>query len=134
VSVVLPRCVTLVVCGLLVLASPALGARGSGGDRDRDARVTGRCGKGATSQLRLRSHDGSIRMEFEVKRRRPRERWRVVVVHERRVAWRGTARTGDSGSLRVRRSLDDYDGVDRVTIRASGPDGLECTAYARLLG
>lgn len=118
---------------LLVAAAPAPAAPGDG-DGDRDARVTGRCGKGATSQLRLRARDGSIRVEFEVKRRSSGERWRVVVVHERRIAWRGTARTGDSGSFRVRRSLADYDGVDRVSVRASGPRGITCSAYAKLLG
>ena len=124
----------LCAVALFVAAPPPAAAPGSGGGGDRDARVTGRCGKGATSQLRLRARDGSIRVEFEVKRRRPGERWRIVVVHERRVAWRGTARTGDSGSFRVRHSVDDYDGVDRVSVRATGPRGSTCSAYGKLLG
>jgi len=117
------------VVALLVAAAPA-----RADDGDREARIVGRCAGGATSQLRLRSHDGAIRLEFELRRRRPRESWRVVIVHEHRVAWRGTAKTGGSGSFRVRRSLDDLDGVDRVTVRASGPGGLRCEAYGRLLG
>lgn len=116
------------------LAAPGSGSSGSSGDGDRDARVNGRCSKGTSSQLRLRARDGSIRVEFEVKRRRPSESWRVVLVHERRVAWRGTARTGGSGSFRVRRSIADYDGVDRVSVRAAGPRGITCEAYAKLLG
>lgn len=120
-------------CALLVLALPALAARARNDD-PREARVTSRCGKGTSSELRLRSRDGSIRLEFEVRRRRPRERWRVVIVHERRIAWRGVARTGASGSFRVRRTLADYAGVDRVTVRASGANGLRCEAYARLRG
>ena len=107
-----PLTVALCALALLAAAAPAFAAPGpgsgdSGGDGDggdQDARVAGRCSSGASSQLRLRSHDGSIRVEFEVKRRRRGESWRVVFVHERRVAWRGTVRTSGSGSFRVRRS------------------------------
>ena len=129
-----PSCALLCVVALLAGAGPARADRGSGDDGDRDARTVGRCTGGATSRLRLRSHDGAIRLEFEVKRRRARERWRVVIVHERRVAWRHAVRTGGSGSFRVRRSLDDLEGVDRVTVRASGPRGASCEAGGRLLG
>jgi hypothetical protein len=126
----------LLLCAAAVVAAgvPAPARADRGSDGDREARVSTRCAGGATSQLRLRSHDGSIRLEFELKRRRARESWRVVIVHERRVSWRGTLRTGDSGSFRVRRSLDDYEGVDRVTVRAAGPRGLTCETSARLLG
>ena len=124
---------TLLCAALLWGAGPAH-VRAGDDAGDREARVNGRCGKGATSQLRLRSRDGSIRVEFEVKRRRARERWRIVLVHERRVAWHGTARTGSSGSFRIRRSIDDYEGVDRVTVRAYGPNGVRCEAYGKLLG
>ncbi|MEK6229385.1 MAG: hypothetical protein AABM31_08700 [Actinomycetota bacterium] len=106
-------------------AVPALG-RGGGGD---DVRVRGSCGKGATSKLRLRSKDGAIRVEFEVDRNRAGERWRVALIHERRVVWRGRARTrSGSGSFRVRRSVPDFEGADRVTARASGPRGVTCVA------
>ena len=128
----------LLCCAAVVVSAgvpaPALSDSGSGSDGDREARVSARCAGGATTQLRVRSRDGSIRLEFELKRRRARESWRVVIVHEHRVAWRGTVRTGDSGAFRVRRSLDDYEGVDRVTVRASGPRGLTCETSARLLG
>ncbi len=148
------RSLTCVLCSLALLvgAAPALAGPGSGsggsgssgsgtsgsgsgsGGDDRDARVKGRCSKGASSELRLRARDGSIRVEFEVKRRRPRESWRVVFVHERRVAWRGTVRTTSSGSFRVRRSYGDYEGADNVTARATGPRGLTCQASATLRG
>ncbi|MEY2517094.1 MAG: hypothetical protein QOJ89_4452 [bacterium] len=122
----------------LLVATPATargGVEDRGGDGGRgEARVAGRCSGGGTSQLRLRSRDGAIALEFEVSRRRASEGWRVVVVHERRVAWRGTARTGGSGgSFRVRRSLGDLDGPDLVTVRASGPGGVTCRASATLL-
>jgi hypothetical protein len=117
---------------LLVAAAPAPAREGGDGDR-REARVAGHCSRGASSELRLRSRDGAIRVEFTVKRHRSGERWRTVLVHERRVAARATSLTsGSSGSFRVRRSLDDYDGPDRVTARGSGPGGLSCEASATL--
>jgi hypothetical protein len=118
----------------LVLAlgapAPALAHGGEGGD----VRVSGTCGRGATSQLRLEEKHGGIRVELRVRGRRSGERWRVVLVHERRVAWRGRARTGSSGSFRVRRFLADFDGADQVTARASGPRGNTCQATASLAG
>jgi hypothetical protein len=120
-------------CVALALGAPAQ-ALGHGGD-DKDVRVSGTCGKGATSKLRLRAKDGAIRVEFEVKSNRGGERWRVVLVHERRVAWRGRVRTrSGSGSFRVRRSLPDFEGVDQITARASGPRGNTCQASGALTG
>jgi len=121
---------TLCVALALVAPAPALGR----GDDD-DVRVTGACGKGATSKLRLRAKDGAIQVEFEVKANRGGQRWRVVLVHERRVAWRGRARTrSGSGSFRIRRSIPDFGGADQVTARASGPRGNTCEATGLLTG
>ena len=114
----------------LTAAPTAATARG-----DDDARVRGTCGAGATAQLRLRADDGTIRVEFEVRTRRGGERWRVVLVHERRVAWQGRVRTrSGSGTLRVRRRVADLAGVDEISARASGPGGNSCAATARLIG
>jgi hypothetical protein len=138
VDVMARRRSSLLLCFALTLVAaapapaPAFADSGSGGGDD-EARVSKRCGSAATS-LRLRSHDGTIRVEFELERRRAGERWRVVIVHERSVAWRGTVRTASSGRLRVRRSVADLDGVDRVTVRASGPGATTCEVGARLLG
>jgi hypothetical protein len=120
------------LCVALALVAPAP-ALGRGGDDD--VRVTGACGKGATSKLRLRAKDGAIQVEFEVKTNRGGQRWRVVLVHERRVAWRGRARTrSGSGSFRIRRSIPDFEGADQVTARASGPRGNTCEATGLLTG
>jgi hypothetical protein len=131
------RCLARVLASLLLAAcaaAPALARDGSQDDGRREARVSGTCAKGAASKLRLRSRDGTIRVEFDLTRRRPSERWRLVLVHERRVAWRGSVRTSSGGSLRMRRSLDDYGGADSVRVRASGPRGLSCEASATLAG
>lgn len=112
----------------LALPAPAALARG-GGD---DVRVSGSCGRGASAELRAREHHGAIEVELRV-RRRSGERWSIVIVHERRVAWRGTAKTKGSG-LRVRRTVPDYSGADQITARASGPRGLTCQASAVVPG
>jgi hypothetical protein len=122
------------ICIALLGAAPPSQARDGGGD-DHDVRASAMCGRGASAALRVRAHDGSIRIEFTLRRGRAGERWRIVLVHERRVAWRGTLRTSrSSGSLRLRRSMPDFDGPDQVTARASGPHGLTCLASATLTG
>jgi hypothetical protein len=119
------RTTLLAILLALTLAAPAFG-------RDGDVRVEGSCGAGAESRVRLRADDGSIRVEFRVDSRRSGERWRVALVHERRVVWRGRVRTRSGGSFRVRRSVPDYDGADAVSVRASGPGGNTCQAGATL--
>ena len=116
------RKLAVAVCVALALAlGAAAPALGSARDDD-DARVKGTCGKGVTSQLRLRAEDGAISVEFELDSNRGGQRWRLVLVHERRVVWRGRARTrSGSGSFRIRRSVPDFAGVDQVSVRASGP-------------
>jgi hypothetical protein len=102
---------------------------------DRDVRVAGTCGAGASSTLRLRAQDGVIRVEFELRGERAGERWRVAIVHERRVVWRGSARTrSGSARLRIRRSIGDYAGADQVGLRAAGPRGTTCEAAATVRG
>jgi hypothetical protein len=123
-------CLALVA---LVLGAPASAAGRD--DGDKDARAEGTCGGRVSCQLRLKAKDGDILVEFEVDSTRGRERWRLVLVHERRVVWRGRARTrSGSGSFRIRRSIPDFDGADQVTVRASGPRGNTCQATATLRG
>ena len=61
-------------------------------DGPGEVRVAGVCGSGATSELRLKSDDDGIELRFEVDHSRAGVVWRVVLVHERRIAWKGTAR------------------------------------------
>jgi hypothetical protein len=131
---------------VLALVAPAVvvpgtavargGGPGGGGGGDRpEVRVAGVCGKGATAKLKLKSRDGAIEAEFEVDHNRAGTRWRVVVVQERRVVYRGYARTGGaSGSFSLERRLGDYPGADAVMARAVGPRGLTCQATAVLPG
>ena len=129
------RKLAVAVCVALALAlGAAAPALGSARDDD-DARVKGTCGRGVTSQLRLRAEDGAISVEFELDSNRGGQRWRLVLVHERRVVWRGRARTrSGSGSFRIRRSVPDFSGVDQVSVRASGPGGNTCQATTSVTG
>jgi hypothetical protein len=125
-----PGCLALCCVLALLVAAPAGAKHGGAGD---DVRASVTCTAGATAALRLRARDGAIEVELEVKRRRGvPERWRVVLVHERRVAWRATVRATRSRAFRVRRSIAELDGPDRVTARATGPGGAICEASATL--
>jgi hypothetical protein len=116
---------------VLLFAARPVAAVAKGGPIE--VRAAGVCGSGATSKLRLRSHDGVIEVRFEVDHSRAGEAWRVVLVHERRVGWKGTAKTTrPGGSFDVERTLNDLPGADEVTVRAWGPRGLVCNAVAVL--
>ena len=98
-----------------------------------EVRVAGVCGSGATSKLRLKSEDDGIELRFEVDHSRAGVLGRGVLVHERRIAWKGAVRTTrPSGSFQVRRTVQDLAGADAVTARALGPGGLVCRAAAVL--
>jgi hypothetical protein len=102
-------------------------------DGDDQVRVKGTCGKGAASELTLKSgHDG-LELQFKLHHSRAGDAWRVVVVQERRIAWKGAAKAaGSNGSFELRRTLPDLPGSDAVTVRAWGPHGLGCRATAIL--
>jgi hypothetical protein len=121
------------LAGGALLAAPAASQARHGGD-DGDVRASGTCAGPAVSELRLRSDDGSIEARFEARGVRRGTAWRVVVVQERRVVWRGTIRARRGGSVRVERRLADLSGADGVSVRASGPQGVTCRAQATLPG
>lgn len=125
-----------VLLAALVAATPAMAKDGDDDREDRpEVRVAGSCASGVTSKLKLKARDGELEVEFEVDSNRSGERWRVTLVRERRVFWRGTERTGGrSGSFSVERRLDDLDGADTVTARAVGPRSRTCRATATLAG
>ena len=125
-----PTIVALLLACLLLALPASSQARGG----DDEVRTSGRCGGGASSELRIRAEDGTIELRFEVRGAR-RGSWRVVVVQERRVAWRGTVgASGGSRSFRVERELDDLPGADAIMVRASGPRGVTCNASGTLSG
>jgi hypothetical protein len=121
----------LLAAGLL-LAPASADARHGGGDDE--VRASGTCGGSASAELRLKADDGSIETRFEVRGVRGRSAWRVVIVQERRIVWRGSVRPGGGRSLRIERDLRDLDGADTISVRASGPGGVTCRASGTLTG
>ena len=117
----------LALAGFLYLAAP-VAARGD--DGDDDVRVERMCATQSTVRLRARTRDDDgLRVEYTVRTPRRGATWSVVVVHERRIAWRGRARTGSSsGAFSRRLTLPDWSGPDTVTVRALGPGGEVCRA------
>jgi hypothetical protein len=114
---------------VVALTLPAM-ARSGDGD---DARVTGSCSGRSDATLRLRSDDGAIRVELRIDTGRRGALWRVIVLHERRIAFRAPLRTSrSSGSLRLRRNVSDWFGSDTIAVRATGPRGETCRASATI--
>jgi hypothetical protein len=113
-----------------VLLAPA-GARAGDGPDD-EVRVVGRCSGGGASELRVRARDdGELRVDLALRSRRPAQRWLVVVVHERRLEYRGRVSAGRSSHrAKLRRSVVDLFGPDTVSIRASSGPGETCRASA----
>jgi hypothetical protein len=124
---------------LPLLASLALAVAGvpvpAGGGHDAEVRAVASCGHGASAKLKVKRDDGLLEVEFELEHsRRPGARWRVVLVHEHRVAWRGSAKArGRNGGFEIERRVRDYAGADRVMVRATDPRGLSCSASATLV-
>ena len=98
-------------------------------------RATGACDRGVSIRLRLRSRDGELRADVEIDHARRGSSWRVVLVQDRRVAWRGRVRIGSgSDSVEIERRLRDLPGADSVSARAWGPGGVTCSVAATLAG
>jgi hypothetical protein len=114
---------------ILVAGTPVAtaGARVSADD-DR-SRVETRCSRGSEAELRLRARGSRIGVELDIDVERPGGSWRVIVLHERRIAFRGTFQPV-SGSIRLRRTVPNWFGTDTVSVRATAARGETCRATA----
>jgi len=126
----------------LALAVPA-----SAHDGDTVSRTV-KCTKSSSARLDLRREDGggghsggealresdhTIAVTFTVRSRRSGVRWRVVLLHERRIVYRGRLRTRPpKGTFVLQRSLPDWYGSEEVAARAASPRGEVCAISARL--
>jgi hypothetical protein len=118
-----------VVWSCAALALPVPAGAGPGGARDDDVRREGTCTGRSETSLRLRADDGRIEVELEIEASRPGSRWSVILLHERRIVFRGALRARDD-SVRLRKTVPDWFGSDTVVARATGPRREACRVSA----
>src|SRR5262245_21699398 len=102
----------------LIVALLALSA--CGGDE--------KCGGGAKPGLAVWAERSGLAAAFTLEHGRPATAWDLTLVHEGKVAWRGSARTDATGTLKVVRRFGNDPGADHVGVRAIAPDGATCAA------
>jgi hypothetical protein len=113
-------------------AAMALPLAAGADDGPDDVRRTGVCSRSSEVRLRLRSADDVIRVELEVETRQRGSTWAVILLHERRIAFRGKLRTDGDGSIELRRAVPDWFGADSFVVRATGPRSESCRVSAEL--
>jgi hypothetical protein len=132
----------------LALAVPATGAAGD--DDEGDESVTRVSCLGGTAELRLEAdgdeddegdegdNDSGIAVELRVSLRRPVVVWRLVLLHERRIVYRGTLhrrtrRSSTSGySLHYARRVPEWLGRQTVVARLATNSGRTCRLEATI--
>ena len=127
-----PGLLALFVAACLALALPVAASADDGdGDGERqEIRRAGTCTRGSESELRVRAEDGEIEIRFEIEPAHGVP-WQVVLLHERRIVYRGALRK-QSGHLELRRVVRDWFGRDELVVRATGPRAETCRASAVL--
>ena len=116
----------LVAC--LALGLPTVATADNG---EREVRRAGTCTGSSRATIRLEAEDGKIDVEFEIRTPTRTRAWRIVLLHERRVAFQAFVRPRSGGrSIRLRRILPDWFGRDTIVVRATGPGVETCRATA----
>lgn len=94
--------------------------------------ATGSCTGGGTWELKAKTDDGQLEVEFEVDTNVAGQRFTVKVFDGPTTVFNGKAATaGRSGSFSVERLTADRAGVDTITARASRP-GNVCAGTIRI--
>jgi hypothetical protein len=130
----------------IALAVPTPGAASD--DEEGTVAVTRAPCLGGTAQLRLEAEDdgegegeadlgipdeSGINVQLRVTLRRPVVFWRLVLLHERRIVYRGTRRTNGSGySLRYGRRVPEWLGRQTVVARVATFSGRTCRLEATI--
>ena len=128
----------------VALAVPAPGAASD--DEEGNVSVTRVSCMGGTAELRLEAEDddesedsgiamrpAGIAVELRVTVRRPVVFWRLVLLHERRLVYRGTRRSSGSGySLRYARRVPEWLGRQTVVARLATFSGRTCRLAATI--
>jgi hypothetical protein len=113
----------LAACAALVLPAVATA------DDDEEVRKAGTCTASSTMTIRLWPDEDEIRVELQIRSRRKGSAWNVILLHERRTAFRGVIRSrGDT--VRLRRTIANWFGRDSIVVRASGPRLETCRVSA----
>ncbi len=121
---------TLLLAAVAACAALSLPAVATADD-GRDVRKTGSCTASSKMSVRLRADGKKIRVELEIEARQRGAAWNVILLRERRIAFRGVIRAPErSREARLRRTLDDWFGRDSIVIRASGPQAETCRVSA----
>jgi 2-methylaconitate cis-trans-isomerase PrpF len=113
----------LIVVAALAVAGAV--AKPAAADEDDEARARAECTRGHEAELRVRRDEGRLLVELRIESPRL-ARWSVILLHERRIAFRGTVRATRSGGVRLRRAFPDFYGRDRAVVRATGPRAEVC--------
>ena len=116
------------VAGLaaLPLAAPA-------GAKDGDVRVTKACTGPSDIKIKLSPEDGRLEVEVEVDQNRNGVQWTWTLLRGQRQLATGKATTRrPSGSFEVRRVVNDNNGTDTLTAKATRASGERCTVTARI--
>lgn len=140
--------VTLVVLGAAALVLPVR-AMAVDVDDDLEARARSAC-LGGKAELRLRidvddSDDGeeeesgdgeegaTIAVDLRVNVPQKVGTWRVVLLHERQLVYKGRGRSTSSGyAYRLRRTIPNWPGQESVTARLTAPSGRVCQVRATI--
>lgn len=121
---------TLVLAAVATCAALSLPAVASADEGD-EVRKAAACTGSSRVEIRLRADDGKIRLELEIEARKPSVAWSVILLRERRIAFRGTVRArSGSREAKLRRTFEDWFGRDSFVIRASGPQAETCHVTA----
>lgn len=119
----------LAACALVAAPVAARADDGDGGGR-KEMRRTASCTRSGEATLRLRADDEWIRIELEIEHGRHGGKWAVILLHERRIVYRGTVGSATDGTLRVRRRVPNWLGSDTVVARATEASGEACRVAA----
>lgn len=102
----------LLVVGSFAVAAPAVAG-------DDDVIRNGSCSGNSSWKVKLSPDNGRLEVEFEVDQNRNGQDWRVRMLHNGDVFFRGTRTTSaPSGSFEVRRVVDNSSGDDAIVARA----------------
>jgi hypothetical protein len=109
----------MVMGALAMVVLATLAAAPAAQAKDEDVIRRGSCSDASTWKLKLSPEDGQIEVEFEVDQNVVGDVWRVRILHDDELVFRGRRTTkAPSGSFEVRIVEPNHAGTDRFVARA----------------